>query len=49
MLYCYGEFCSKDYNEVCDYIAENAIYVGEEGLLLIIENEIYELESEEES
>ena len=28
------------YEEVCEYISEYAMYIGEEGLMNIIENEI---------
>ena len=45
--FCYGEFCSEDFDKVCEYIAEHEIYITEEGLLQKIENEIILLDSDE--
>lgn len=42
--YCFEDFCSYNRQEVCDFIAINEIYVGEENLLDIIENKIYEVD-----
>lgn len=46
--YCYDDFCSENIELVKEYIAENANYIGEEGLLNIIENEIKVEEDEED-
>ena len=40
-FYCYEGFCNEDPEVVYEYISLNAIYAGEEGLLKIIENEVF--------
>ena len=47
-MFCYGDVCHEDYDELCLWIAANEIYVTEEELMNIIENEIYEVDQDDD-
>ena len=48
-VFCYGDICHEDYNELCLWISANEIYSTEEELMNIIENKIYEVDEDDDS